>query len=416
MQRTDEDGFAAAPVIAATATDLDLVELATTLSPLAVADGPAAPTVLTDQERTRVAVVRPTPDGPDVLALRPLAPRPELHASAGAVLAANDPAVGACAAAVLFDALPTRTQIAAVDALHVTGGIAWVALAGRSRSDGRAGPLLGAVRAAASAWADRTGRAAPVAALPWTLDRVAGSGALAVPAALDSAERLAGWFSEIAGVPETLVLGAGEEHAALASLEDDAHGAARALFPPEVLPFHLGGRSLGAVVLFTGLSGSGKSTLARALAARLGAGTTALLDGDDVRQLLSAGLGFDADGRALNIRRIGWVAAQIARVGGTAIAAPIAPFAAGRAEVRAMAQQADARFLLVHVATPLEVCERRDRKGLYAAARAGRIGDFTGISSPYEVPTDADLVIDTDAVPVDVAVDRLLDLLETRPR
>ncbi len=159
-------------------------------------------------------------------------------------------------------------------------------------------------------------------------------------------------------------------------------------------------------MFFTGLSGSGKSTVARALAAELeddGQGTT-LLDGDEVRQHLSKGLGFDRESRETNVERIGYVAALVAKHGGIAVAAPIAPFAAGRAKVRAMAEDAGARFVLVHVSTPLEVCEARDRKGFYARARAGEIAEFTGISSPYEEPDDAELVIDTSVVSVDTAV------------
>jgi sulfate adenylyltransferase len=264
------------------------------------------------------------------------------------------------------------------------------------------------VRAAAGAWAARTGRTAVVAALPWSLG--ARPHLLPLPAALADAEALAGWLTTAVGLQEAIVLGTSDEHRVLGTLEDDAAGAARALFPPEVRPFHRPGHEGGRVVLLTGLSGSGKSTVARAVAARLeeAGEVVAVLDGDEVRQLLSAGLGFDAEGRALNVRRIGWVAAQIARAGGTVVAAPIAPFAAGRAEVRRLAEDAGARFVLVHVATPLEVCEARDRKGLYAAARAGSVADFTGISSPYEVPLDADVVIDTSEVAVDDAAAAVL--------
>jgi sulfate adenylyltransferase len=154
----------------------------------------------------------------------------------------------------------------------------------------------------------------------------------------------------------------------------------------------------GCTVFFTGLSGSGKSTLARALNDHIlerGDRTVTLLDGDVVRRNLSAGLGFSKEDREANIRRIGFVAAEIGRHRGMAICSPIAPFAATRAEVRAMHDAAAAGFVLVHVATPLEECERRDRKGLYARARAGEIPEFTGISSPYEDPIDATLVIDT---------------------
>ena len=138
------------------------------------------------------------------------------------------------------------------------------------------------------------------------------------------------------------------------------------------------------MIFFTGLSGSGKSTVARDLRDALsesGDRTVSLLDGDRVRRLLSAGLTFSRADRDLNIVRIGYVAAEVARHGGIAICAPIAPYASAREQVREMATVAG-DFLLVHVSTPLEVCEARDRKGLYAKARAGLIGNFTGISDP----------------------------------
>ena len=154
----------------------------------------------------------------------------------------------------------------------------------------------------------------------------------------------------------------------------------------------------GLVLFFTGLSGSGKSTLARAFLDRLleaGTRTVTSLDGDVVRRHLSAGLTFSRADRETNIRRIGWVAAEIARHRGVAVVSPIAPFDETRQQVRAMVEDAGGAFFLVHVATPLEECERRDRKGLYAKARAGEIPEFTGISSPYEEPLDADVRVDT---------------------
>jgi sulfate adenylyltransferase len=173
-------------------------------------------------------------------------------------------------------------------------------------------------------------------------------------------------------------------------------------------------RSQRGIVLFlTGLSGSGKSTIARDLAdvlAERGDRQVSLLDGDLVRQLLSAGLTFSRADRDLNIARIGFVAAEIARHGGIAICAPIAPFASARAEVRRMVSEVG-DFFLVYVATPVEVCEARDRKGLYAKARAGVISQFTGVSDPYEEPTDAELVIDTSAMSRQEAVAAVLKLL-----
>ena len=169
----------------------------------------------------------------------------------------------------------------------------------------------------------------------------------------------------------------------------------------------------GLAVFFTGLSGSGKSTIARDLAEALtdrGDRTVSLLDGDHVRHLLSAGLTFSRADRDLNIARIGYVAAEVARHGGIAICAPIAPYATARAAARKMVTEVG-DFLLVHVSTPLEVCEARDRKGLYAKARAGLIQGFTGVSDPYEEPRDADLVLDTSAMTRDQAVDAVLKLL-----
>ncbi|MET9020749.1 adenylyl-sulfate kinase [Actinopolymorpha sp. NPDC004070] len=173
----------------------------------------------------------------------------------------------------------------------------------------------------------------------------------------------------------------------------------------------------GLVVFFTGLSGSGKSTLARRLhdlVLERGDRTVTQLDGDVVRRMLSAGLGFSRADREANIARIGFVAAEVARHGGLAICAPIAPYAATRAEVRRMVEAAGGTFVLIHVSTPLAECERRDRKGLYAKARAGLIPEFTGISDPYEPPDDADLALDTSDVTVEDAVAKVLGLLDER--
>jgi sulfate adenylyltransferase len=135
------------------------------------------------------------------------------------------------------------------------------------------------------------------------------------------------------------------------------------------------------------------------------------VDGDVARRMLSAGLGFSRADRELNVRRIGWVAAEITRHGGLAVCAPIAPYASTRAEVRQLVA-ANGDFVLIHVATPLEVCEQRDRKGLYAKARAGLLSEFTGISDPYEEPDDADLRIDTSSITVEEAVATVLEHLE----
>ena len=171
----------------------------------------------------------------------------------------------------------------------------------------------------------------------------------------------------------------------------------------------------GFTVFFTGLSGSGKSTIANALFAKLlelGGRRVTMLDGDLVRKHLSSELGFSREHRDINILRIGWVASEITRHGGIAICAPIAPYAATRRRVREMVEEGGA-FIEIYVATPIEVCEQRDRKGLYAKARAGVIKEFTGISDPYEVPANPEMVIDTRALTPDLAAHRILVKLES---
>ena len=170
----------------------------------------------------------------------------------------------------------------------------------------------------------------------------------------------------------------------------------------------------GFTVFFTGLSGSGKSTIANALMVKfleVGGRPVTLLDGDLVRKNLSSELGFSKEHRDINIRRIGFVASEITKNGGIAICAPIAPFDNVRKEVRRMVEPGGG-FILVHVATPLEVCEERDRKGLYAKARAGLVKQFTGISDPYDTPGDADVVINTTETTPDEAAQEILLHLE----
>jgi sulfate adenylyltransferase len=170
---------------------------------------------------------------------------------------------------------------------------------------------------------------------------------------------------------------------------EEVTGELRRTYPPR--------HKQGFTVFFTGLSGAGKSTIARVFLTKLlemGGRPVSLLDGDIVRKNLSSELGFSKEHRDINIRRIGFVANEISKNGGIAICAPIAPYDSIRKEVRGLIE-GHGGFILVHVATPLEVCENRDRKGLYAKARAGIIKEFTGISDPYEPPADADLVIDT---------------------
>ena len=170
----------------------------------------------------------------------------------------------------------------------------------------------------------------------------------------------------------------------------------------------------GFTVFFTGLSGSGKSTVANVLMVKLlemGGRPVTLLDGDIVRKNLSSELGFSKEHRDLNILRIGFVASEITKNGGIALCAPIAPYDSVRKQVRA-AVEPGGGFELVHIATPLEVCETRDRKGLYAKARAGVIQQFTGISDPYEEPADADVVIDTTDISPDAAAQQIILHLE----
>ncbi len=171
----------------------------------------------------------------------------------------------------------------------------------------------------------------------------------------------------------------------------------------------------GFTVFFTGLSGSGKSTIANALMVKLmetGGRAISLLDGDVVRKNLSSELGFSKEHRDLNIRRIGYVASEITKNGGIAICAPIAPYTSTRRIVRDMISPLGG-FIEIHVATPIDVCEGRDRKGLYAKARAGIIKEFTGISDPYETPENAEMVIDTADISPDLAAHRIMLKLES---
>ncbi|MEJ2603718.1 MAG: bifunctional sulfate adenylyltransferase/adenylylsulfate kinase [Gammaproteobacteria bacterium] len=171
----------------------------------------------------------------------------------------------------------------------------------------------------------------------------------------------------------------------------------------------------GFTVFMTGLSGSGKSTIANALMVKLletGGRPVTLLDGDIVRKNLSSELGFSKEHRDLNILRIGFVASEITKNGGIAICAPIAPYTRTRREVRQLIEPLGG-FVEVHVATPLEVCEERDRKGLYAKARAGIIKEFTGVSDPYEEPENPEIRIDTEEMSPDLAAHRILVVLES---
>jgi sulfate adenylyltransferase len=170
----------------------------------------------------------------------------------------------------------------------------------------------------------------------------------------------------------------------------------------------------GFTLFFTGLSGSGKSTIANAVMTKLmeaGGRRVTLLDGDVVRKHLSSELGFSREHRNLNIERIGFVASEITKNGGIAICAPIAPYAVSRRSVREMIEP-QGGFLEIHISTPLEVCEARDRKGLYAKARAGVLKEFTGVTDPDEEPENPEMRIDTSAITVDQAAQQVLLKLE----
>jgi sulfate adenylyltransferase len=170
----------------------------------------------------------------------------------------------------------------------------------------------------------------------------------------------------------------------------------------------------GVTIFFTGLSGSGKSTIANVLLTKFletGGRPVTLLDGDLVRKNLSSELGFSREHRDINIRRIGYVASEITKNGGIAICAPIAPYDATRKYVRQLIEP-NGGFILVHIATGVDVCEQRDRKGLYAKARAGILKEFTGISDPYEVPTDAEVTINTGELSAEEAAQEIILHLE----
>jgi sulfate adenylyltransferase len=362
--------------------------------------------VLEDAEGTPVATLHPaagTPAGHRVEALRPFGHGPlrgarrtpaEVRAELAALPApAGDPEPAVLAVPVA-DALTVHDVTAAVAKARAEGArLLWLALVGAGRRrDLPPEALWRAVRATA-ADSPVPGIAVPVA-VP----------ALPDPAADDAlVARVAAAYGATA-----VFTPPDRDHATETTLHRaSARELVRAVPPPS---------RRGVTVFFTGLSGSGKSTVAKALADAVAERTgrrVSLLDGDEVRRLLSAGLGFGRADRDLNIRRIGFVAAEVTRHGGLAICAPIAPFAQAREDVRAMVEEVG-DFVLVHVSTPLEECERRDRKGLYAKARQGLVPEFTGISSPYEEPVDADLRLDTSQLEVGEAVEAVWAVLERR--
>ena len=181
--------------------------------------------------------------------------------------------------------------------------------------------------------------------------------------------------------------------------------------PPGAAP----GTSLGATLWLTGLPSAGKTTLATALRDELGdRRPVELLDGDEVREFLSKGLGFTREDRDTNVLRIGWVASKLAEHGVLVLASVISPFAQTRSSVRDLHEQRGAGFLEVHVATPVEVCSARDVKGLYARQRAGELSGLTGIDAPYEPPTSPDAVVRTHEQTLGESTAQLLALLQQR--
>ncbi|RPF20131.1 adenylyl-sulfate kinase [Myceligenerans xiligouense] len=403
------------PARVLTEDELDVLELVLggAIPRLPFAEGPVT---LTDTENTPLAEVGA--DG-SVSPVKPIAtalgPQWDERLRAPARDVRADVAPGTTA--VWVSEVPTTEDAAATARAATRGDVLLLVPASRHTAPGTVG-AAGLTRAALALAAEVPG-APRVVVVPYPRGSTTPASSALAPARPDPEAATPGAAptpSDIATAygAERLFVPADdrspEARAALAALPDAHARAVSALYPAaaarEVERAAAAGHGQGTVVFFTGLSGSGKSTVARALAAELdddGMGAT-LLDGDAVRHHLSKGLGFDRESRETNVERIGYVASLVAKHGGIAVAAPIAPFAAGRAKVRALAEEAGARFLLVHISTPLEVCEARDRKGLYAKARAGEIPDFTGISSPYETPTDADLVIDTSEVSVEDAV------------
>lgn len=170
----------------------------------------------------------------------------------------------------------------------------------------------------------------------------------------------------------------------------------------------------GLVVWLTGLPGAGKTTIARTVARRLSDGGIGhvVLDGDDLRKGVCADLGFSAEDRTENVRRVGELAALICQQGIVVLCALVSPYRDSRDRARALVPEG--RFLEVHVMADVETCRRRDPKGLYAKASAGQLSDMTGVSAPYEVPPTPELTIDTRAMTPDAAADLVLEMLQSR--
>jgi sulfate adenylyltransferase len=369
---------------------------------------------LNDGENTPLAYI----SGDTISALQPLARGVGPQWNAGLRRSAHDvqrevAALGGGAIALAVHTPPSTSEIErAVAAVHATGADVLLIAALVSRtvppndSAVRRVGGAGVVRSVVAAATELSSRLSDVRVIPLIIPWPLKPGGLSV-----DEEEVADQILKQYGAGTT-IFGADQNALSETELAELLPAASRA----EVEQVRSNRSVRPAVVLFTGLSGSGKSTIARAVAERLqddGAANVVLLDGDEMRRRISQDLGFDRASRNKNVERIAEAAALIASQGGVAIAAPIAPFIEGRARAREIASAA-APYLLVYISTPLEVCESRDRKGLYAKARAGEVKEFTGISSPYEAPKDADLVIDASVVPVERAVEEVLELLDRR--
>ncbi|GEA79829.1 adenylyl-sulfate kinase [Cellulomonas uda] len=414
------------PQLVLGATDADAVELAlggaipADRHPV-VAAAPDGAVVLLDDENTPVAVRER--GGHPLAALRPRGlrggedadPRARVAAHAVRDRVGDGPALG-----VLVDDVVGLDQVdGLVERARDVRTVLLLCLVAPPRPAHALDVTAAGVVRATAALRDeltRSGRVAvpvEVVAVPWA--RGARLERLAWPGGEPTLDELARAY----GATDVLDLTAAPSGARVAYAEAEQRRAAvlEARFPAasvrELASSRDAGAGPGAVVLFTGLSGSGKSTVAKAVAQRLQTSVSrqvTVLDGDEVRHMLSAGLGFDRESRSQNVRRIGYVASLVAGAGGIVLVAAIAPFEEDRADVRRRTE-AVAGFVLVHVATPLEVCEARDRKHLYARARAGDLPEFTGVSSPYEVPHDADVVLDTSRDDIGGAVATVLAAL-----
>lgn len=420
---SDPADLGATRVATLDADGVDLLELVlsgaapvTSLLRTLNADGSISPLIqLNDGENTPLAYI----SGDTISALQPLARGVGPQWNAGLRRSAHDvqrevaAVSGGGAIALAVHTPPSTSELErAVAAVHATGAdvLLIAALVSRTVPPNesavrRVGPT-GVARSVVAAATELSSRLSDVRVIPliipWPLN---------LARQLVDQEGVANQILKQYGASATIV-GADQNVLSKTELAELLPAASRA----EVERVRSNRSVRPAVILFTGLSGSGKSTIARAVAERLqddGAANVVLLDGDEMRRRISQDLGFDRASRNKNIERIAEAAALIASQGGIAIAAPIAPFIEGRARAREIAS-AVAPYLLVYISTPLEVCESRDRKGLYAKARTGEVKEFTGISSPYESPADADLVIDASLVPVERAVDQIIQLLGRR--